>query len=206
MSSHGCRCSTASVSECASGRSQSRRSKTFAAVGRRPVGRGIRALQGVRGCCRRSAGTANGRREPAGDMTRRLTPPVRQAPENGSAADRADARLPRASWWALSRREQVCNLRCGTGVEPATSRFKVWCSAIELTTIDAAFVTVQSRNAPRQRAASDCSNPRSPVRNAAGPAASTSLPPRDAGGSRTHLKTALQAVASPSGSSVERNR
>jgi hypothetical protein len=57
------------------------------------------------------------------------------------------ARLPRASWWRSHAWRGVQPL-VGTGVEPVTARFLVWCSASELTTLsNAAFVRTHARNA-----------------------------------------------------------
>ncbi len=67
------------------------------------------------------------------------------------AADPAYARLPRALGWTLSRpgAQLVYSqlpLERSTGLEPVTSRFSVWCSAIELRQLTANFRT-PSRNA-----------------------------------------------------------
>ena len=63
-------------------------------------------------------------REPLeGDGPDSSTPPAARSP----VADRTLARLPRAAWSRFS----ACGL--GTGVEPATARFTVWCSTTELT-------------------------------------------------------------------------
>ena len=54
-------------------------------------------------------------------------PPVARPP----VADHTLARLPRAAW---SKPFRACGV--GTGVEPVTARFTVWCSTTELTSLD----------------------------------------------------------------------
>ncbi len=104
-------------------------------------------------------------------------------------ADHTLARLPRAAWSRFS----ACGV--GTGVEPATARFMVWCSTTELTSVD----TTIGQN-PCTEHTSPTASLEDRATCAAGPA--VSLLPKRRRWESNPLEAALQAAAVPSGSSA----
>jgi hypothetical protein len=99
-----------------------------------------------------------------------------------SAADPTYARLPRASLVDAFAPGGANSFKStfGTGVEPVTARFTVWCSTSELTVGDIVIVRIHVRNTSLQ-IRKDGSVRRWSKRH-------QTLLKRDAGGSRTHFK------------------
>jgi hypothetical protein len=104
-----------------------RRQQSFTGAG--PYGG---ALQGARRCCHQ--------RLPSVASFDPLSGKPSSGSHNANRADRltadhACARLPRATWWTLSRPVAgwlTANWLVWTGVEPVTARSLVWCSTSEL--------------------------------------------------------------------------
>ena len=71
------------------------------------------------------------RRRPRGQLPRRTVRPTLF-----HVSSRPNVRPPPAGFMVALSRRVGCSAPVGTGVEPVTARFMVWCSASELTTLN----------------------------------------------------------------------